>query len=72
MCRSVTRAAPAEKARLARLAAERAKKTEQDKVAATAKAAEDARLAAEKAKQVEETKAAAAEQRGLLKELHVG
>ncbi|WP_409188789.1 caspase family protein [Bradyrhizobium sp. RDM4] len=62
------RAAAADKARQAeeekaRLVAERAKKTEQDKAAAAAKAAEDARLAAEKAKQVEETKAAAAEQR---------
>ncbi|MGY4500536.1 ribosomal protein S16 [Bradyrhizobium sp. GM24.11] len=47
----------------ARLVAERAKRTEQDKAAATAKVAEDARLAAEKAKQVEEAKAAAAEQR---------
>lgn len=62
------RAAAVEKARQAeedkaRLAADRAKKTEQDKAAAAAKAAEDARLAAEKAKQVEEAKAAAAEQR---------
>lgn len=62
------RAIAAEKARQAedekaRLVAERAKKTEQDKAAAAAKAAEDARLAAEKAKQIEEAKAAAAEQR---------
>jgi uncharacterized caspase-like protein len=62
------RSAAAEKARAAeedkaRLVAERAKKTDQDKAAATAKAAEDARIAAEKAKQVEEAKAAAAEQR---------
>nr|WP_256468890.1 caspase family protein [Bradyrhizobium sp. 76] len=62
------RAAAVEKARQAeedkaRLVSDRAKKTEQDKAAATAKAAEDARLAAEKAKQLEETKAAAAEQR---------
>ncbi|MCK1721166.1 caspase family protein [Bradyrhizobium sp. 141] len=62
------RSAAAEKARQAedekaRLVAERAKKAEQDKAAATAKAAEDARLAAEKAKQIEEAKAAAAEQR---------
>lgn len=62
------RSAAAEKARLAeedkaRLAVEHAKKTEQDKAAATAKAAENARLAAEKAKQIEEAKAAAAEQR---------
>jgi uncharacterized caspase-like protein len=63
-----TRAAAVEKARQAeedkaRLVSDRAKKSEQDKAAATAKAAEDARLAAEKAKQVEEAKAAAAEQR---------
>ncbi|MBR0793188.1 caspase family protein [Bradyrhizobium manausense] len=62
------RSAAAEKARAAeedkaRLVAERAKKTDQDKAAATAKAAEDARIAAEKAKQIEEAKAAAAEQR---------
>jgi uncharacterized caspase-like protein len=63
-----TRSAAADKARVAeedkaRLVAERAKKTDQDKAAATAKAAEDARIAAEKAKQIEEAKAAAAEQR---------
>jgi len=60
------RVAAAEKARLAeqekaRLAAEGAKKAEQEKAAAAAKAAEEARIAAEKAKQVEQEKAAAAE-----------
>ncbi|KJC45446.1 caspase family protein [Bradyrhizobium sp. LTSP857] len=63
-----TRADAAEKARQAedekaRLTAEHAKTTEQQKAAAAAKAAEDARLAAEKAKQLEEARAAAAEQK---------
>ncbi|KJC55543.1 caspase (peptidase) [Bradyrhizobium sp. LTSP849] len=63
-----TRADAAERARQAedekaRLTAEHAKTTEQQKAAAAAKAAEDARLAAEKAKQLEEARAAAAEQK---------
>lgn len=63
---AVAKARAAEEER-ARLASDRADRTEQDNAAAAAKAAEDAQFAAEKAKQIEEAKLAAAEQR--LKEL---
>src|SRR3954449_3026806 len=52
----------------ARLIAERAQKTEQDKAAAAAKAAEEARIAAEKQKQIEQARTDAAEQQRKLAE----